>query len=80
MPGITSNAVKQALTVQGLFEVRKEVRAAISPALMQSNWQLVKGGKARDLRSIYCVTQVDNDAIESLLEGQSFPPILPQSA
>jgi hypothetical protein len=46
---------------------------------MQSNWQLAKGGKARDLWSIYCVTQVDNDAIESLLEGLSFPPILPQS-
>ena len=58
---------------------RKEVRAEISPALMLANWQLAKDSKARDLRSIYCATQVSNDAIETLIRTLAFPPILPQS-
>lgn len=65
--------------IYGLMQ-RKEVRAEISPALIQANWQLAIGGKARDLRSIYCATEVENDAIEALLGQLSFPPILPQSA
>ena len=70
------------LDINEIYELmqRKEVRAEISPALILANWQLAIDGKARDLRSIYCATQIENDAIESLIEQLSFPPILPRMA
>lgn len=59
---------------------RKEVRAPITHDLMLANWQIAVSGKARDLRSIYCAKQVNNESIEVLLRKLNFPPILPLSS
>ena len=58
---------------------RKEVRSPITHEAMVANWQIAKGGKAGDLRSIYCTKQVSNQDIETLITKLSFPPVLPTS-
>lgn len=56
---------------------RKEVREPIQHDAMLVNWQIARGGKTDDLRSIFCTRDIDNSDIEVLIQRLSFPPITP---
>jgi hypothetical protein len=68
-----------ALDIREIIDLlmQKEIRAPISPAAMRLNWQRAKTEAASDLRSIHCTYQVDDQAIQSVVEQLSFDPIMP---
>ncbi len=68
-----------ALDIEEIIRLlrQKEIRAPISPAAMRLNWQRAKTEAANDLRSIHCTYQVDDQAIQTLLEQLTFDSITP---
>ncbi len=55
----------------------KEVRRPIAPAEIQANWQIARLERADDMRSIYCATEVENDAVAAMVNAFSFDAVFP---
>lgn len=56
---------------------QKEIRAPITPEGILHNWQLASKEADNELRAIHCTRQVEQPAIQALLDSLRFEPILP---
>ena len=51
---------------------QKEIRTPIIAANISKNWSVAKEQKGRDLGSIYCSEEIENEAIENLIQEIQF--------
>lgn len=58
----------------------KEVRSPITYDGMLANWQIARLERADEMRSIFCVKDVDIEMIAAMLNNVSFEPILPETS
>lgn len=57
---------------------RKEIRAPITKANMEKNWEIAKEQQTADMGSIYCKQIVENHLIDNLIASLQFEAILPE--
>jgi predicted nucleotidyltransferase component of viral defense system len=51
---------------------QKEIRTSIIAAKIAANWSIARDQQERDLGSIYCSEELENEAIEEMIEGIQF--------
>ena len=56
---------------------QKETSKPISQPAMLANWQVAQEQQNRELRTIFCAKEVENEQIESLIQSLAFAPIEP---